>query len=120
MYPFILIPNYLFVKGENLGEGTFGFSPFSAPITFPHSGPRQSPAKRVCWGEEEQGSGGRATKGSPNRSGLCDDEKVPPKEAEEGERRKREKEGRGGVRQKRDKTGTNLRQKWDKSGTKTG
>ena len=45
-------------------------------VESPHnllSGPRQSPAKRVCWGEEEQGSGGRATSGSPNRSGLCDD-----------------------------------------------
>ncbi len=36
-------------------------------------GPRRSPAKRVRWGEEEQGSGGRATSGSPNESGLCDD-----------------------------------------------
>ena len=37
-------------------------------------GPRRSPTKWVRWGEEEQGSGGRATEGSPNRSGLCDDE----------------------------------------------
>ena len=27
----------------------------------------------VRWGEEEQGSGARATKGSPSKSGLCDD-----------------------------------------------
>ena len=36
-------------------------------------GPRQSPTKWVCWGKEEQGSGPRATEGSPRQSGLCDD-----------------------------------------------
>ena len=38
-------------------------------------GPRRSPAKRVRWGEEEQGSGCsfcRQTEAEP--SGLCDDE----------------------------------------------
>ena len=56
------------------GEGYEGTDSRPSPIF----GPRQSPAKRVCWGEEEQGSGRRATNGSPNRSGLWDDEKVPP------------------------------------------
>ena len=54
-------------------------------------GPRRSPAQRVRWGEEEQGSGGRATSGSPKQSGLCDDEKVPPEAAEEGDRAEAEK-----------------------------
>ena len=72
-----------FPKGEGYGVG---FLHFTVPRPSPILGPRQSPAKRVCWGEEEQGSGGRATKGSPNRSGLCDDEKVSPEATDEGDR----------------------------------
>ena len=38
-------------------------------------GPRASPAKRVAWGEEEQGSGRSfARQGETEQSGLCDDE----------------------------------------------
>ena len=41
-------------------------------------GPRASPAKRVAWGEEEQGSGRSfRRKAETETSGLCDDEGTP-------------------------------------------
>ena len=48
--------------------------PNSAPAAF-NWGPRRSPAKRVRWGEEEQGSGRSfRRKAETELSGLCDDE----------------------------------------------
>ena len=82
-------------------------------------GPRRSPAQRVRWGEEEHGSGGRATRGSPKKSGLCDD--VGRWIARRARRKRKTKsELCDDVRQKWDKSGTNLGQKWDKNGTKMG
>ena len=48
--------------------------PNSAPAAF-NWGPRRSPAERVRWGEEEQGSGRSfRRKAETELSGLCDDE----------------------------------------------
>ena len=59
-------------------------------------GPRRSPAQRVRWGEEEQGSGRRATEGSLKRSGLCKKTRPPAKPNEVGSL------GRGGARERRE------------------
>ena len=75
----ILIRHGVAVPPSPKGKVMAFFPLFTAPRPSPILGPRQSPTKWVCWGEEEQGSGGRATKGRLNRSGLWDDEKVPPK-----------------------------------------
>jgi len=48
---------------------------FSLPA---HWGPRASPAKRVAWGKEEQGSELRfRRKAETELSGLCDDVQTP-------------------------------------------
>ena len=61
-----------------------GFGERSAPsrtkyATAPIWGPRASPAQRVAWGKEEQGSGRSfCRKAKTKSSGLCDDARTTP------------------------------------------
>ena len=60
-------------------------------------GPRRSPTKWVRWGEEEQGSGARATRGSPSRSGLCNKNGAPGEAQRSGFAGERRSKGAEGV-----------------------
>ena len=71
------------------------FLPSPAPKTFPHSGPSRAQQSGSAGEKEEQGSGARATSGSPSKSGLCD--KTGPQQSPA----KRVCWGEGGARERR-------------------
>ena len=70
-----------FSPARNGGKSRQGGTLIRPPPQVPRGlrqGPRASPAKRVAWGEEEQGSGcSFRRKAETETSGLCDDEGTP-------------------------------------------